>query len=158
MAGLLDSREELDEYLRRMLSPPEPQQFDTGNVFQPLQFSSEYQAAGGRMPQSVTPQATLNLGPLALTGGAQFQQRTTDEGNPYTKVTPLFGAGMNDIPLLGGKAEAALKITPEQEKLFTAVWRKKLHDDALLSLTLQHMQPYEGQPNTQFGIRYQRKF
>ena len=80
----------------------------------------------------------------------------TDEGNPYAKLTPNFGAGMT-VPLGGGTAEAKANLTPGQLLQLDAEYRRKVLGGDF-TVTGNYGQPNEGVPNWGVGLRYNRKF
>jgi hypothetical protein len=158
--GLFDSDEDLAAYLARMTTAPEPKQFNYEHSFSPnmqARINAEVQPAFRDAPQVFTPQIGATLGPLSLNGGLQIQQATNDQGNPYTKLAPTFGAGLK-VPLPGdATGEAKFTYTPEQLKVIEAAYRRKLLGGDL-DLTLRHSQPIEGRPDTYVGARYSRSF
>jgi hypothetical protein len=192
MAGLLDNEEDLDAYLRRLMTgtrtvggggnigplavnvsqdyaanpqralevlerQPDVRAADIGytHTFSPG-VQARINAAVNQQPGQeamIQPGASLNLGPLSLSGGVNIQRRPDQEtGDLTTKVVPRFGAGMT-VPLFGGDASVNATITPGEAKAIAAGWRKKiLGDRGDIGITGTYSQPTYGDPQWGVGI------
>jgi hypothetical protein len=91
---------------------------------------------------------------VSLDGGLQLQQATSEQGDPYTRMTPTLGAALK-VPLFDGTAELKAKYTPEQIKMLSAEWKKKIFNDTgELSLYGNYSQPAGDMPPAWgFGVR-----
>jgi len=157
--GLFDSDEDLQAYLARLTTPQVPQNMNANFSLAPnlqARLGAQVQPEGAGMPQTVTPSAGLTMGPLSLSGGLQLQQAINDQGSPYTRATPTFGAGLK-VPLAGGDASANFNITPDQMKAIDLAYRHKLLGGDL-SVGGNYMQPAGGTPQWGANLRYHRSF
>jgi hypothetical protein len=159
--GLLARDEDLQAFLARMLTPPDPQRFGYEHSFSPnlqARIGGEVQSqAPGRGPPTVSPSVGATLGPLSLDGGLHLQQAINDSGDPYTRATPTVSAGLK-VPLPDdASAEAKFTYTPDQLKMIEMAYRQKLLDGNF-SIAGNYSQPTGGTPGFGVNARYSRRF
>ena len=192
MAGLLDNQQDLDEYLRDLLS---------GTRSRGASFSAGpfYGSVGEQRPavdagpgQSIDPTLLASLGfrqgigPMQAALNAAITRQPDQSqmiapsaelryGSPSTGVSPYVGGGVNlltpppgadgattvspqfragvDAPLFGGTGGASISLTPGQQKLLEAYWRKQFGEGrGDIGILGSYSQPDQGRPDFRIGI------
>ena len=177
MAGLLDNRDDLDQYLYDLLYGTRTT--GTGFNLGPVSASyAETRPAGEPWPGAPDQPTRLgnvalraNMGPMEaqLRGALQASPEGTTispglslgygparlsadlDINQAGEARPRFGGSLN-LPFFGGDLSVAGSITPEQMKTLSAGWRKQLGDRGELGIIGQYNQPIEGRPDWRIGI------